>query len=124
MEPGSGVNKSRAMVAKNLGKHGGTFFTKGIKVKPNTQYLLTGKIKRTQAGYGALQILFQQNYSTWDYNTLNPLIKVVPRTMKAGEYETASAVFTTPEHINMIGVSLGTGEQRNRYDFVYFDEIF
>lgn len=121
--PQEGVNKSRAMVAKNLGKHGGSFFTKGIKVKPDTQYLLVGKIKRTQAGYGALQIMFQKNYGTWDYNTLTPLVKIAPRTMKAGEYETVAGVFTTPEYINMLGVCLGVAEQRNRHDFVYFDEI-
>ena len=123
LDPTGGVNNSRGIVAKNLGKHGGSFFTKGIKVKPDTQYLLVGKIKRTQAGYGALQIMFQKNYGTWDYNTLTPLVKIVPRTMKEGEYETVAGIFTTPEYINMLGVSLSVSEQRNRYDFVYFDEI-
>ena len=121
--PQEGVNGSRAIIAKNLGKHGGTFFVKGITVKPNTQYLLYGKIRRTEAGYGALTIMFQQNYGTWDYNTLTPLINIVPRTMAAGEYQEVMGVFTTPEYINMIGVSCSVVEQRNRHDFVFFDEI-
>lgn len=120
--PGEGVNKSRCMVAKNLGKHGGSFFTKNIKVKPNTQYMLYGRIKRTEAGYGALSIMFQQG-NAWDYNTFNPLIKIVPRTMKAGEFEEVIGIFTMPEYINTVGVSCSVDEQRNRHDFIYFDEV-
>ena len=110
------------MVAKNLGKSGGSFFVKNIKVKPNTQYMLYGKIKRTKAGYGALSIMFQQG-NAWDYNTFTPLIKIAPRTMKAGEFEEVTGIFTMPEYINTVGVALSTGEQRNRHDFIYFDEI-
>ena len=114
LQSDGGFNKSRGIVAKNLGKHGGAFFTKSIKVKPNTQYLLTGKIKRTEAGFGALQIMFQKDNGTWDYNTLTPLIRIMPRTMKAGEYELVTGVFTTPEYINMLGVCCSVVEQRNR----------
>ena len=120
--PGMGVNKSRCIIAKNLGKSGGSFFVKNIKVKPNTQYMLYGKIKRTEAGYGALSIMFQQG-NAWDYNTFTPLIKIAPRTMKAGEFEEVTGVFTMPEYIDTVGVALSTGEQRNRHDFIYFDEI-
>ena len=122
LTPDGGVNKSRALVAKNLGKFGGTYFVKNIKVKPNTQYMLYGKIKRTEAGFGDLQIMFQQGNS-WDYNTFNPLIKIVPRTMKAGEYEEVIGIFTMPEYISTVSVSCCTSEQRNRHDFIYFDEI-
>ena len=122
LENNAGSNNSRALVAKNLGKFGGTYFVKNIKVKPNTQYMLYGKIKRTEAGFGNLQILFQQGNS-WDYNTFTPLIKIVPRTMKAGQYEEAIGIFTTPEYINTLSVSCGVDEQRNRHDFIYFDEI-
>jgi len=122
LAPGEGINKSRGIVAKNLGKHGGSFFVKNIKVKPNTQYMLYGRIKRTEAGYGALSIMFQQGNS-WDYNVMTPLIRIVPRTMKAGEYQEVIGIFTTPEYINTVGVSCVVDEQRNRHDFIYFDEV-
>ena len=121
--PGEGVNGSRAIAAKNLGRHGGSFFVKNIAVKPGTRYLLYGKIRRTEAGYGALSIMFQQDASTWDYNTLTPLIRIVPRTMAAGEYQEVVGVFTIPEYIRLLGVCCSVGEQRNRHDFVFFDEI-
>lgn len=121
--PGEGVNGSRAIVAKNLGKHGGSFFVKSIAVKPCTQYLLYGRIRRTEASYGALSIMFQQNHGTWDYNTLTPLVRIVPRTMRAGDFQEVIGVFTTPEYINLLGVCCSVVEQRNRHDFIYFDEI-
>ena len=84
--------------------------------------MLYGKIKRTEAGYGALTIMFQQG-NAWDYNTFTPLIKIVPRTMKAGEFEEVIGIFTMPEYINTVGVCCSVDEQRNRHDFIYFDEI-
>ena len=122
LDPKGGFNNSRGIVAKNLGKFGGSYFVKNIKVKPNTQYMLYGRIKRTEAGFGALSIMFQQG-NNWDYNVMTPLIKIVPRTMKAGEYQEVIGIFTMPEYINTVGVSCTVEEQRNRHDFIYFDEI-
>ena len=51
------------------------------------------------------------------------LIKIVPRTMKAGEFEEVIGIFTMPEYINTVGVCCSVDEQRNRHDFIYFDEI-
>lgn len=123
LAPGDGVNGSRGIVAKNLGKHGGSFFVKNLLVKPGAQYLLYGKIRRTEAGYGALTIMFQQSPEAWDYNTLTPLIKVAPRTMAAGDYEEVIGVFTMPDYVPMVGVCCSVAEQRNLHDFVFFDEI-
>ena len=41
----------------------------------------------------------------------------------SGEFEEVIGIFTMPEYINTVGVAIGTGEQRNRHDFIYFDEI-
>ena len=121
--PAEGLNGSRAIVAKNLGKHGGSFFVKNLAVKPQTQYLLYGKIKRTEAGYGALSIMFQLDEKTWDYRTLTPLVKIAPRSMAADEYLEAIGLFMPPENTTLLGVCCSVAEQRDLHDFVFFDDI-